>query len=272
MKKPYKNLPKIIYAGDRDISVWVLEFLLKQGARPIALMLPDEKSATHSQELTEMCGHLDNSRIFKGIQFREKNSIDLIKKLKPDYIMSVHFPYIFPKQFLKIPTFGVLNLHPAYLPYNRGWHTPTWAIWERTPYGATLHFMDEGIDTGDIIHQKRMRILPTDTADILYARVKRLELEVFKEAWPLLVSKKYLRKPQPIDRGTFHKKEEIKTMRHIDLNAWVRAEDLIRRLRALTTNKIEEAAYFEVNGRKYHAQISITEEKPHRNSKSTESR
>ena len=267
-----KNSPKIVYAGNRDISVWVLEFIIKQGVKPLALLIPDKEKATHAQELVKLCSHLNNSMILRGAQFREEGGVDLLNKLKPDYIISVHFPYIVPKECLIIPKLGVLNLHPAYLPYNRGWNTPTWAIWDKTPYGATLHFMDEGIDTGDIIYQKRMEILPTDTADMLYARVKKLEFETFKEAWPLIVSKNYIRTQQLKEDGTTHKKKDIETLQRIDLDAKVNAEKLIRRLRALTTDRIEEAAYFEVNGKKYRVQIRIVGEEPGKNPKTSESR
>lgn len=253
--------PKIVFAGDRDISVWVLEHLIKNGIKPLALLISDEKNETHAQELVTLCHHLDKSRILVGEQVRTNECEKLIGELKPDFIICIHFPYIIPKMLLEIPKHGVLNLHPAYLPYNRGWHTPTWAIWKKTIYGATLHFMSENVDEGDIIHQKQIEILPDDTADTLYARVKKLELDVFKEALPSLTSGSYTRKPQAIDEGNTHKKTDIESIKHINLDEYVKAEDLIRRIRALTTNNIKESAYFEDCGKLYLIQISITEDR-----------
>ncbi len=252
-----KKLPRIVYAGDRDISVWVLRFIIKQGVKPVALMIPDENKATHAQELVPLCNYLDNSRILKGDQFRTESGISLLERLNPDYITCVHFPYIVPKEVLEIPKHGVINLHPAYLPYNRGWHTPSWAILEGTPYGATLHFMDEGIDTGDIIHQKQIEILPNDTADTLYKRVMKLEFEVFKDAWSSIVFGTYSRKPQLLKEGSTHNKKDIKSIQFIDLNKQVKSGELIRLLRALTTDDIKESAYFETNGKLYRMQLRI---------------
>lgn len=252
--------PRIIYAGDRDISVRVLRFLLKEGVSPIALLVPDETRASHTKELIAL-SHLSSDRILRGIKFKSKSGIRLLKSLKPDYIIAVHFPYIFPEEVLKILKYGALNLHPAYLPYNRGWNTPTWAIWEGTPYGATLHFMSEEVDAGDIVHQKRIEIRPQDTADSLYRRVMRLELEVFKEAWDMIVNGTYKRKAQHLERGTLHKKDDIAAIQKIDLGEKINAGDLIRKLRALTTNKVDEAAYFEMNGKKYRLQVKIVAEK-----------
>lgn len=253
--------PKIVFAGDRDISVWVLEYLIQIGIKPIALLISDEKNATHAQNLVAFCNYLDNSKILVGGQVRTKECEKLIDELKPDFIICIHFPYIIPKRLLEIPKHGVVNLHPAYLPYNRGWHTPTWAIWEKNVYGATLHFMNENVDEGDIIHQKQIEILPNDTADTLYVRVKKLELDVFKEACPSLMSGSYTRKPQETDKGNTHKKTGIESIQRINLDECIKAEDLIRRIRALTTNYIKESAYFEDCGKLYRIQISITEDK-----------
>jgi methionyl-tRNA formyltransferase len=257
------DLPQIVFGGDRDISVRVLRFLLKGNFRPLALLVADEKKATHAGELVKLCPHLDNSRLLSGAEFRREAGIKLLKDLAPDYIICVHFPYVFPPEVLSIPKYGALNLHPAYLPWNRGWHTPTWAIWEEMPYGATLHFMNEEVDTGDIVYQKRMRVRPDDTADSLYRRVLKLEYEAFKEAWPSIVNGTYTRKPQTSNEGSYHRKEDIKSIQRLDLRAVSKTEDVIRRLRALTTSDIEEAAYFEVKGKKYRMQIEFTgEEKP----------
>lgn len=251
---------RIAYAGNSDIAVWVLDFILSQGVQPLALLLPDPVKASHTEALLQRCRFLSPERIFYGKAFSLPESIGQLQSLDLDYIVCVHFPCIIPKEVLCIPKVGVVNLHPAYLPYNRGWHTPSWAILENTPYGATLHFMDEGVDTGDIIHQKRLVILPEDTADTLYQRVKQLELEVFKEAWEWLLSRKPPRIPQALHEGTFHRKSDLSKIQEIDLQQQIRAEELINRLRALTTNCIEEACYFTIEGRRYRVQIRITPE------------
>ena len=128
----------------------------------------------------------------------------------------------------------VLNLQPALLSENRGWHTPSWAILNQTRFGATLHFVSEGIDEGDIVHQRELPIEPSDTADALYQKALDLEFEVFREAWADLACNRYRRIRQPEGARPAHRKKDLKA-----------SGELIRRLRALTTNRIEEACYFE---------------------------
>jgi len=253
---------RIAFAGDRDIGVWVLKFILSQGVRPLALLLPEAGDASNAGELISHCPHLEDGQILRGTEFRQEQGIKFLTQLDLDFIVCAHFAYIMPGPVLAIPRVGVLNLHPAYLPYNRGWHTPSWALLDQTPIGATLHFMDNGIDTGDIIHQKLLDVSPADTADPLYHRLKCLELEVFEEAWPRLRDGSFQRQPQDPAVGTIHKRKELfaEKVQKIDLNERVEAGALIRRLRALTTNSKKEAAYFETEGKRYRVQIQIAEE------------
>jgi methionyl-tRNA formyltransferase len=155
---------------------------------------------------------------------------------------------------------GVLNLHPSYLPYNRGWHTPTWAILDGTPAGASLHYMDEALDTGDVVCRKQIEIDPADTAHTLYLKLKSLEVQVFAEGWQRIRSGCRARTPQAAGQATTHRRQLLfdPSVQRIDLDAVIKTSDLLRRLRALTTNRVEEAAYFVSGHRRYRVQVTIT--------------
>ncbi len=253
---------RIAFAGDRDISVWVLKFLLEQGVQPEALLISATKHASHADELIALCPFLSSDKILKGASFRKDAGRELLQQLNLDYVISIHFPYIVPQNVLSIPRYGILNLHPAYLPYNRGWHTPTWAILDDTPIGATLHFMDADVDTGDILHQKIVHITPHDTANSLYQRVKQCAFTTFKEAWPQIQNNNYQRQKQSPNDGTSHKRQNLFTdaVQKINLDQPTTAKQLIQQLRALTTNDINEAAFYEVDGKRYRIQVTIHQE------------
>lgn len=254
--------PEIVFAGDREIAVRILEFINESDATISALLLPNEESASHDEEVLSLCKHLDSENVLRGETFRAEEGKRLLTAIEPDYIISIHFQYIYPKEVLNIPTEGAVNLHPAYLPYNRGWHTPSWAILDETPFGATLHFMEEEVDAGDIIARKELDIKPDDTADSLYGRARELEIELFKESWPSLATYQYETQPQSEQLATEHKKADIEAVRKIETNERYEAKALLRKLRALTTNRIEEAAYFEQDGKKYRVQVNIVPEEP----------
>lgn len=130
--------------GRAKIAQNIKEWLSEQGCYPIRTIYDDQ-----------------------NIYDEDVRSLDCHK---PDYIFCIHYHNIVPKDILEIPSKGCINLHPAYLPYNRGWHTPSWAILEGTPYGATMHYMTEELDKGDIIYQEQLPIASEDTAHTHYTR------------------------------------------------------------------------------------------------------
>lgn len=246
---------KYAFAGDRNISCKILKFLIAKGYKPLALLITEGVNATHDQDLIDIAG-LDEAYIFSGNMFKEPESIQKLKALELDYIFGIHFPYIIPKEVLEIPKVGFLNLHPAFLPFNKGWHTPSWAILDKTPYGATLHFMIEALDEGDIIHQKELEVLPQDTANSLYQRVLKLEEQLFYEAFDTIKSLSPNRTKQN-SKGTSHTKRDLHKIQEINLSENQNPENLIDKLRALTTNKPSEAAYIIKNGKRIGIQVRL---------------
>lgn len=251
--------PRLAYAANRQIGLRVLKILLEAGWTPAVLIVTKGKRAEFADEMHKL---IPDVPLIEGKIFREAAGVEKLRSLGLDYLLSVHFPYIIPQEVLDIPHIGTLNLHPAYLPYNRGWHTPTWAIWEETPYGATLHWIDdaEGVDTGDIALHKRLEIMSEDTAHSLYQRVLALEEELFREAVPLLISRSLPRIRQDEASATTHFKRDIEAVQKLDLSEHVSVEDILRRLRALTTNRWNEAAYFETDKNRYYVRVEIKKE------------
>ncbi len=252
-------MTRFAFAGDRNLALRCLEFLIEIGEQPAALLVSSPDRASHARELIEVAD-LGPELVLTGREFREPTGVALLSSLDLDYIIGVHFPYIVPEEVLDIPSVGVVNLHPAFLPYNRGWHTANWALLDGTPIGATLHFMDAALDTGDIISRVELDVRPEDTAHTLHGRLLDLEYEVFREAWPLLASGSPPRTPQPTTGGSAHNKSDLAdpAVSRLDLEAEAPIGETLRRLRALTTNDVGEAAYFEVDGRRYRVQVSIT--------------
>lgn len=90
-----------------------------------------------------------------------------LRKLKPDVIIN-QSQSIIRKDLLEIPTIGVLSRHNALLPKNRGRLTPFWVLLKKEKYtGVSIHFVDEGIDAGDIIIQEKYPIEKRDTFNSL---------------------------------------------------------------------------------------------------------
>lgn len=253
----YVSEIRLAYAANRELGAKVLELLCQAKLNPVALLVPDGQRASHVAEMKAMLDR--DALVIEGKSFREAAALDQLAAFHLDYVLSVHFPYIFPPEFLRIPKIGTLNLHPALLPYNRGWNTPSWAIIDGSPVGITLHWVDEGIDSGDIVLQRAVEIRPDDTANRLYQRLLLAELELMHEAIPLLRAGRLPRQTQRGD-GSFHAKADLKSVRELPLDGRMRVRDVIDRLRGLTTSDRGESAYFVEAGRRYLVRVEITED------------
>jgi len=169
----------------------------------------------------------------------------------PDIMVVAYYPHILKREeFDNIPL-GAINFHPGLLPYNRGMYPHIWPIFDGTPCGVTIHYIDEGIDTGDIIGQREIEVLPTDIASDVEENTQRAIFELFCELWPSIRSGTASCTPQG-DYGTHHYAREISSMQEFDF-------DTIARLRACTF-KDRSYGYFMYNGKKVHVGVRFFSE------------
>lgn len=118
----------------------------------------------------------NNFNIYQPIKVRNNNQfIEEIKKLKPDVICVVAYGKILPKEILEIPKLGCINVHASLLPKYRGAAPIQWAIinGEKTT-GITTMFMDEGMDTGDMILKEEVEIGENETTGELWNRLSQI--------------------------------------------------------------------------------------------------
>lgn len=114
-----------------------------------------------------------------------------------DLVVSYGYRYLIPKSLLDAIHIPVINLHISLLPFNRGAHPNFWSFYDGTPSGVSIHMIDEGMDTGDIIAQERFFIDPKENTfktsyDFLNAKVQALFVKIF----PDLTSGNYKTFPQ----------------------------------------------------------------------------
>ena len=106
-----------------------------------------------------------------------KKLFEKVKDLNPDLVVSVGFMRILDKEFVE--KFRTINTHPALLPNFPGAHAVRDALAAKvSESGCTLHYVDEGVDTGPIIAQRRLAILPNESESSLHERIKVLEREL----------------------------------------------------------------------------------------------
>ena len=224
---------KYIYLSNGQVGLEILRWLVGHSQPPVGLVVHPAENGKHRDEIIETAG-LNPEYIFDGSTLRMPETLAAIQALRPDLGLSVLFDYILKEAFLELFPLGCLNLHPALLPYNRGQYPNVWSIIEDTPSGVTLHYIDRGIDTGDVVAQKEVPVEPTDTGESLYQRLEQACIQLFCEVWPMVIGHNVKRIPQIREAGTYHKTRDVDAIDKIDLDRRYTARQLINILRART--------------------------------------
>ena len=134
---------------------------------------------------------------------RDPAAIALIEEVAPDCIVVAAYGQIIPKSILDIPPKGIINIHGSLLPAYRGAAPIQWAIVRgETETGVTTMLMDEGLDTGAILLQKRTAIEPDDTSALLEQRLALLGAELLLETLAGWEANTIAPRPQDDSRAT----------------------------------------------------------------------
>ena len=199
---------KIVVFGCQQIAVDFLNFL-KDRNIIISLIVTYELSLDKTYGYKSVIEEFSDT----GIEIVNPPRVDenLVKKIKsisPDVIFSIYYRKILPKTLIEIPKLGCINIHPSLLPKYRGPIPTAWAI-ERGEdfFGVTIHYMDEGIDTGDILVQNKYSIGKTETGYELYSRAMKIGAQLLKENFEKIITKKLQSTPQKGKSSYFGKKK-----------------------------------------------------------------
>ena len=131
------------------------------------------------------------------------------------FVISYGYRHIVRKAVLERLGHRAVNLHIAYLPWNRGADPNFWSFVEGTPKGVTIHYMDEGIDTGDIIFQKEVTFTSgTETLATTYEKLQLEIQELFKQHWRQIKAGECPRLKQH-SYGSLHRMKDKEPLSHL---------------------------------------------------------
>ena len=195
----------IVIAGYSDVGYRCTKWLLDAGEKVSLLYThPDNPS---EERWWESLAHLGAAR---GVPVRVVSDLDdpteavRLKALAPDFLFSFYFRKMIPASILAIPAKGALNMHGSLLPHFRGRAPINWAILKgATVTGASLHYMVEKPDAGDLVDQERVPIGPDDDALTVARRVGDAAITVLARAWPKLKAGTAPRLPLDVSRGSY---------------------------------------------------------------------
>src|SRR5437762_9566688 len=200
---------RVVFIGTGEIGVPALQALMRSGEHQvIGVVTQPDKPVGREQRIEPppIKRALIGTKIsvLQPERIKDRQSIEEIRAMAPGAIAVMAYGQILPRAILEIPLFACLNLHVSLLPRWRGAAPIQAAIaaGDRET-GITVMYMDEGLDTGDILLQRKIDILPNDTGGRLHDRLAEIAPQALLESMRLLASGNAPRAAQDKVRATY---------------------------------------------------------------------
>src|ERR1700724_1980262 len=159
---------RIVVHGQQAFGKAVLEALLKRGENVVAVYVAPEKEGAKADPLKE-AAQAAKLPVYQPASYRKLEVWDEFRALKPDLQVMAFVTLFVPEDFLKIPTKGSIQYPPSLLPKYRGPSAINWPIIQGdTETGLSIFWPDNGLDTGEVLLQRKTQIAPTDTLGTVY--------------------------------------------------------------------------------------------------------
>ena len=203
--------PRILFMGTPDIAATCLDALFEAEANIVGVVTRIDKPKGRHAVLTpppvKLCAEAHGVPVFQPRTLRDGAFAAYLDELAPDLILVVAFGMILPPNVISYPRYGCLNVHASLLPRYRGAAPMQRAIMDgESETGITIMYMDEGLDTGDMILKQTTPISDTDTLETLHDRLAEMGARLLVEASELVVCGKATRTPQNEELSTYAEK------------------------------------------------------------------
>lgn len=213
---------KIIFMGTPDFAACSLKKLIDENFNVISCYTNPDKPSGRGMKLNysevKKIALENNIKVYQPASLRKNEMIvNEIKMQNPDLIVVVAYGKILPKEILEIPEYGCINVHGSLLPEYRGAAPMQWSLINGDKKtGITTMFMDEGMDTGDMLLKEEVEILEEDNFESLHDKMKEVGACTLVETIKKLQEGTLERKKQP-EEGTIAPMIS-KEMRKIDFS------------------------------------------------------
>ena len=203
---------RIVFVGTGEIGLPTLQALLHAHEIVGVVTQPDKpagrRQRTEGSPIKIALAQTDIP-ILQPVRLRDEDAVEAVSALTPDAIVVMAYGQILKKTVLELPRLACLNLHASLLPRHRGAAPIQAAIAAGdAETGITVMYMDEGLDTGDVLLQSRLTIMPNDTGGSLHDRLAQLAPDALLDALERLAAGHAPRQPQDNSRATYAPKLE----------------------------------------------------------------
>jgi len=196
-----KQKPRIVFMGTPEFAVATLKKLVENQYHVVGVITAPDKPAGRGKKIKKSAvkefAEEKGLKILQPTNLKSDEFLDDLKKLNPDVQVVVAFRML-PKEVWQMPPKGTFNLHASLLPDYRGAAPINWSIINgETKTGITTFFIDEKIDTGEIILQKEVPIKEKENASALYNKLKNMGADLIIDTLDLIASGKIETFSQP---------------------------------------------------------------------------
>lgn len=220
---------RIVVHGQQAFGKAVLEALLKRGEDVVAVYVAPEKEGAKADPLKE-AALAAGLKVLQPASYRKPEVLEEFKALKPDLQVMAFVTLFVPEEFLNAPTHGSIQYHPSLLPAYRGASAINWPIIKgEAETGLSIFWPDNGLDTGDVLIQKKTPISNTDTLGTVYFdRLFPMGVDAMLESVDLVKAGKAPRIKQDESKATYEGRCGADNA-HIDWGRpWEQIDRLIR--------------------------------------------
>ncbi len=226
----------IVFFGTAEFGIPTLEKLLQSKHKVSAVVTVPDKQAGRGMKLSpspiKKYASSYDLPIFTPQKLKEISFLETLRKINADLFVVVAFRKL-PRVVWELPPAGTINLHASLLPDYRGAAPINWAIINgETETGVTTFFINEKIDTGEIILQEKTEILPEDNASSLYDKLMRIGSDLVLKTVNKIARGKVKTFPQP--KRDFSKKAPKLTKKNTRINWNREAEKIHNFIRGLS--------------------------------------
>ncbi|PZM63537.1 methionyl-tRNA formyltransferase [Paenibacillus dendritiformis] len=201
-------MTKIVFMGTPDFAVASLRMLIQEGYEIAAVVTQPDRPVGRKRVLTptpvkaEALQH--GLTVWQPEKLRTSDTVDDIRALQPDLIVTAAYGQILPKAVLDIPRLGCINVHGSLLPKYRGGAPIQRSIMNgETVTGVTIMYMAEGMDTGDMISRVEVPIGEDDNAGTMFAKLSEAGADLLRRTLPDIIAGQVEAVPQPHDEATY---------------------------------------------------------------------
>lgn len=197
-----KNI-KVVFMGTPDFAKCSLEKLVDSGYNVVGVFTNKDKPSGRGMKLKQSpvkeYANLKEIPVYQPAKLRNNPEVtEILKELNPDCICVVAYGKILPKEILDFPRLGCINVHGSLLPKYRGAAPMQWAIIngeEKT--GITTMFMDEGMDTGDMLLKEEINITDDDNFETIHDKLKEIGANLLIKTLDKILDGTIVREKQP---------------------------------------------------------------------------